>query len=665
MDDKLHRITRADLLLLSRESFQDRLNALKSTDGTKTTVLDYLEMFEIVSIIQEKRIDIPNSEQVIDDFENKFKGEFYNGDFGLSEITKYFDEVYGSSSSHNFNFQDSLLMIFERFNFSNHINEIEFERIFSRYNIPLYKLLRSEWWFKQYPDFLRRELLSRTSNFELLLKNFADSKNRYVIPNNITKSDWYDLASRYISDKKGVADKEFESNLNYLRLLRNKLKGIGKYIEIDPELKLLLENQIQRKESEYFKHATTQTQNIPIYYHPNGQDKDLFSKNSTYFGIVDIDFLKQHSDFPTLLNYLKYLRHFLTPTGILNLSSFPNIEESAFVGAFGVRSKHEYRTSYVFDIKNELVLQELRIFNSVIEEEHGITFKKIFEHFFTEYSKNELNMTWLRIPFSSDELYSVRTKILFSSEENLRRQWKMYINKKEIDPKLFEFEKAPKFKDLGSLLPHKYIYPASDITKRIINLLYSDQTTIGYLSKSKNESNFVRLVNLHRVNISEFNSNQRNYVDFLMQENVISLNEEGIITFDESQKLMLYLYSQLWSYGVIHYYNLPTVLNGKTKGVYQSLIDTKIKSNIFRSGSSLFSEPEADFLNYLLNDQDFENSKSLRNKHIHGDSSDNDDEYIEDFLYAVIVFLLYIVKINEEFHFDALLNGEEGFWSEF
>ena len=432
MDEKLHRITRTDLLLLSQELFQDRLNALKSTDSVKTTVLDYLEMFEIVSIIQEKRIDIPDSEQVVGEFESKLKAEFYRGDFGLPEITKYFDEVYGRSSSHNLYFQDSLLMIFERFNFSNHINEIKFETIFSKYNIPLYKLLRSEWWFKQYPDFLRRELLSRTSNFELLLQNFTDSKNRYVIPNNITKSDLYDLAYRYISDKKGVADKEFESNLNYLRLLRNKLKGIGKYIEIDPELKLLLENQIQKKESEYFKHVTIQTHEIPIYLHPDNQDKNSFTKSDDLYGIVDIDYLKQHSDFPTLLNYLKYLQHFFTPTGILNLSSFPNVEVPAFIGALGIKSKQEYPTNVFFNLKNRLVLQELQIFNSVIEEEHGITFEKIFEHFFTEYSKNELNMTWIPILFSSDELYSVRTKILFSSEENLRKQWKIYLNKKEI-----------------------------------------------------------------------------------------------------------------------------------------------------------------------------------------------------------------------------------------
>lgn len=95
MDEKLHRITRTDLLLLSQELFQDRLNALKSTDSVKTTVLDYLEMFEIVSIIQEKRIDIPDSEQVVGEFESKLKAEFYRGDFGLPEITKYFDEVYG------------------------------------------------------------------------------------------------------------------------------------------------------------------------------------------------------------------------------------------------------------------------------------------------------------------------------------------------------------------------------------------------------------------------------------------------------------------------------------------------------------------------------------------------------------------------------------------
>ncbi len=70
------------------------------------------------------------------------------------------------------------------------------------------------------------------------------------------------------------------------------------------------------------------------------------------------------------------------------------------------------------------------------------------------------------------------------------------------------------------------------------------------------------------------------------------------------------------------------------------------------------------YLNYLLNNSQYDNSKGLRNKYEHDFIAEDESEYGIDYLYSIVVLLFYIVKINEEFHFKFLLDHKDGLMAE-
>lgn len=494
------------------------------------------------------------------------------------------------------------------------------------------------------------------------MEQYTDSGIKYFIPENITKDDYYSLAMRYIQDEPSSGDISFESNLNYLQLLTHNLDGMSRFLEMNSEMKLMISEQIVYKTEQLFKKSDVDVNEykVSVYLDSHAQPDN---KNAMY-SVLDKEYFIKYGDTASVLGYIKYLDGLFTPNGILDLCSFNNIEANAFSQVIrGVKPKKNYDTGIVFDTKNKLVLLEISAIDKFLRNYHHKSFESIFDDFFSEYSNNVLHLKWIKIPFADNQSLSVRIKILLSSEENLRKQWNLYTRKKEIDPNLFSFEHTPDFKHLPSILPKKYIYSASKTTDRISRLLFSDQTMLGYINSAVSEKNIVNLLTKHDIKYTDFSDYQLANLNFLLEENVVSRNENGSLFFSKVQKMMLHLYQNIWSYGVINYYNFPSVFNFHLGNSYQKLIDDGIEKGIFYTESTLFAKPEMDFLNYLLNDS-FNNSKGIRNKHEHGDSLDDDNIYYEDYLYSVIVFLVYIVKINEELHFKNLLQGKEGYWLE-
>ena len=83
----------------------------------------------------------------------------------------------------------------------------------------------------------------------------------------------------------------------------------------------------------------------------------------------------------------------------------------------------------------------------------------------------------------------------------------------------------------------------------------------------------------------------------------------------------------------------------KNHKVIQSLIS---ENKIVLEGT-LFSKPEYNYLNYMLNDREFDNGPALRNKYSHGNNSQDSCEHQNDYFQLLKIFVLVIIKINEEF----------------
>ena len=64
--------------------------------------------------------------------------------------------------------------------------------------------------------------------------------------------------------------------------------------------------------------------------------------------------------------------------------------------------------------------------------------------------------------------------------------------------------------------------------------------------------------------------------------------------------------------------------------------------------SSLFTRQEKDYLDYMLNVQQFMNGPEIRNRYVHGNFSQSPDTHHTDYIELLKIMTLIIIKINEE-----------------
>lgn len=82
------------------------------------------------------------------------------------------------------------------------------------------------------------------------------------------------------------------------------------------------------------------------------------------------------------------------------------------------------------------------------------------------------------------------------------------------------------------------------------------------------------------------------------------------------------------------------------------VVDNLESGGIVKFESSLFSNPECDYINYYLNKSSFNNGLDLRNMYSHGTQpSGEESENIHKSNYIIFLrlFILIIIKINDEF----------------
>lgn len=72
---------------------------------------------------------------------------------------------------------------------------------------------------------------------------------------------------------------------------------------------------------------------------------------------------------------------------------------------------------------------------------------------------------------------------------------------------------------------------------------------------------------------------------------------------------------------------------------------------MFTFSESLFSKPEQEYLNYMLNNSEFSNGLALRNNYLHGTNSTDEENNQQDYYQILKILIFIIIKINEEFCF--------------
>jgi len=141
-----------------------------------------------------------------------------------------------------------------------------------------------------------------------------------------------------------------------------------------------------------------------------------------------------------------------------------------------------------------------------------------------------------------------------------------------------------------------------------------------------------------KLSSEDFQSFQQNNLHWLIERGVVRLDDDGKLTIDKSRALVLY---DLHKNEVLCPHSYDSEL--------RRLLDGLVGNGELKYDDTLFSKPEQDYLNYMLNKSEFSNGLDLRNKYSHDTCSLDEKVQIHDYLELLKILVFIVIKINEEF----------------
>ncbi|SPS03688.1 hypothetical protein [Latilactobacillus sakei] len=555
---------------------------------------------------------------------------------------------------------DDFFNDFIHFKYANRVSETNFMEEFIRLGLSIKYLLKSNYFIKNYPNSIKRYIVSDPLSIELLLSNFTDGTNeKLFFPETISKDEWDELLNRYIDEP--------SANLNYIAMLKTPIK------EIDNTRFFSVTNRQRKRIKERYKNSWKNTSNnnsglaVDTIIYTQREDYEKSMRNSriemglkeaiersiindlmgtgtkpihcTVRGLIDKDKITEDHSFKSLLRYFKDDFGFFTNKLISNFPSYPSIESGPISRSIGTKTINSYDYGFYFDVKSQLLTLKIQVILSILDK-WKLNVEDFIEWFFSIHCLEEYGITWLPLNFPhKEESTANKTSILFRIEENIRKQYLLLVEEGEIDKELMIETSTPSILELQSLVSQKYAsLKVTGFTTKLENLLFNDQSEIIYIDNQVNAESFFDLLSENKLSISDFREYQKEKIQYLIEENIL-VEENSFLRFKNPTAINLL--HEIYNFGSTNY--ISSSYEEK-----KELIKLE-KSDIITFSNTLFTNQEVDYLNFLLNNKIFDNSWSIRNKYQHGDPMyDAPQQYEVDHSFALLSLIMYVVKIDEE-----------------
>lgn len=365
-------------------------------------------------------------------------------------------------------------------------------------------------------------------------------------------------------------------------------------------------------------------------------------KSQCRYFIYDRQWIANNKDYPTLLNNFIYLFGFADHEMRLSLISKKS-ELSIIMEKVIVRSQKDYLVGSAFHYKMALALLQTNGYYQELKRQ-GILLEDVIQWFFNEYLKDEFGITGFTIKLpSASSSYLEKCRQMLPEMESVLKQFKLYVEDGEIDHELLQMTSgAVGIAQIPSLLKNKYVYGTGTEFEHIQYLLFSDQCLLNWVSRiDKNFKSFFELITHENVKKEDFSEAVLNDLEWLEKNGWILCDKDGFVKLKDWYLVCIML--DLNKNEVINFYHYPRKFRRKFDLLYDK--------GMIRRESTLFSLPEQNWIDYLLNKSKYNNGLDIRNKYMHGTQSNSNDESIHYRYYVYILLLLieYIIKINDEF----------------
>lgn len=507
----------------------------------------------------------------------------------------------------------------------------QFDSYIKKYNIRTINLKIVTKLIDLFPQVVKENFLSLSRNIEFFLDHqsgkFTDSNNGLYIKLGITNEEINNLAKDYC-----LLD---NSNPNYLQSIVD-YKKLSRY-EFDKEIKLLAKRTIE----EFFEKNsdTSKTLQYSQFVSIENLEADKLFQLEKDKIVLNKLLLDEYHDFPTLLNnYIYFIGFFDYDIGLPWLIA--NDEKFDFSRFFSPKSNANFKD---FHPQSKATFSLLFLAYFVYLKRNGIDIEKIVEWYFSTYLKDELNIVGFRFHASNqDSSFYERGKCIISEMDGILDQYELFFKTGKIDPELLEIKSSiPSYATLKSFNEKKFIkLNNTSNNSALFSALFSDQSPLSFISSKKEHKTFFKHIK-EGVKISDFDEYQIKQISILIEKNLIKLSND-LIEFTNFQEINI-LY-ELWKSGTYClYYKDELTLN---------IVENLCERGYCEYSNKLFSDLEASYLSYILDDKKYGNGLRIRNKFSHGKYSyKSEEEHQKNYLELLQIVVFYVIRINDELEF--------------
>lgn len=351
------------------------------------------------------------------------------------------------------------------------------------------------------------------------------------------------------------------------------------------------------------------------------------------------EWIEENQDYPTLLNNFIYLFEYVDRCFRCNFVSLKN-DLGVFERSLGVKGIKEYITGVAFHSKQILSSLQMAAYSQELQR-LGIRIESVFQWFFEDYLKSEFGANgFTYYPPSPGTSFAEKCKLLCSAIDGILKQYRLYCEDGFVDRELLEISSGQVvFSEIPSMLKNKYAYAVSETVQNEMFLLFSDQSMMNYTEKTRSKyQTLPELLLSEKMKKGDFQEYQHKNLDWLLEHSDLTISEDGYITIEKKRVFVL---KDLFKNEVICPIHYSRELREQV-GILAASGDLRYKD-------TLFSKPEQDYLNFMLNKAEFSNGFDLRNRYIHDTCTLNEEMQQQDYWALLKIMVLIVIKINEEF----------------
>jgi hypothetical protein len=487
-----------------------------------------------------------------------------------------------------------------------------------------------------YDSAVRTELLSSPRNAELVTRKYLqeDVRDDIHLPRSFTPDDSRALLEQYIDSE--------NANPNHVGLIASAKETPA--AGIDARLKLRAKRRGEDLDAKFFENSEGIRTGCEVSIADRAEpavaeldESDGLVCRYTY----SRRWLEETCDNASILNNFIHLFEFVDRNGLLVLPAYP-ASLGVMERLMGTPGKTEYRIGTVFRTTNMSSLLQTRLYHHYLETK-DIDLEQVISWFFEDYLVEEFQAeNFSFTPSGAGTSYLQKVRHLFAEMESVASQFSLFAKHGELDRDLLAMgSEQVRYKDMPSILEGKYLYSTeTDEITSILNLLFSDQAAVNYISDELQGDNGAMLLLKNDVAHDDFHDYQKPAVDYLIKHGIVDNDGSRVQLINVEQFRIL---SALFNTECASYFHLSD------RG--RAVADAMVAKGWVERRSSLLSEAEGRYFNYFLNAVDFSNGPKLRNKYLHGSQVNNEgeDAHFHTYVTALRLTVALVVKMNDDF----------------